>query len=155
MVRTIYCAPFLYSLFFQCFSSLTYDDACASAHTCSVHAATGDVNPLKDDRLVTANVAAMGPMDKVALAFAAYMVALPMVAELKDITLVSIAVQQAGDNLSPNMRRAFTMLNGIRRWLFLPALLATVPTLVLIVGGDALKVCMNTVALMFCEKSHE
>ena len=82
------------------------------------------------------NVAAMGPFDKVALAFATYMVALAMVAELKDIELVTIAVEQAGDKLSPNMRRAFTLLNGVRRWLFLPSLLVTVPTLVLFLGGE-------------------
>ena len=63
------------------------------------------------------------------------MVSLSMVGELKDIILVSTAVERAGDRLRPNMRRAFRLLNGIRRWVFLPSLLGTVPFLVLYLGG--------------------
>ena len=36
-----------------------------------------------------------------------------------------------------------------RRWLFLPCLVTTVPMLVLTKGGDALSVCLNTVAILF------
>merc|ERR1712093_665666 len=37
----------------------------------------------------------------------------------------------------------------MRRWLFLPGLVANVPFLVLWKGGDALSVCLNTVAILF------
>ena len=33
--------------------------------------------------------------------------------------------------------------------MFLPALVVAVPTLVLVMGGDALSVCFNTVAILF------
>ena len=56
--------------------------------------------------------------------------------ELKDIELVGIAVAQAGDRIKPNMRRAFTLLSAIRRWLFLPVLMMTVPWLVMFKGGE-------------------
>jgi hypothetical protein len=82
-----------------------------------------------------ANVAAMGFADKNALVVAAYIIALNIVLELKDIELVGIAVAQAGDRIRPNMRRAFTLLSLIRRWVFLPALLMTVPWLVMFKGG--------------------
>ena len=40
----------------------------------------------------------------------------------------------------------------MRRWVFLPALVLTVPILVTVKGGDALNVCLNTVAILFlCE----
>jgi hypothetical protein len=37
----------------------------------------------------------------------------------------------------------------MRRWVFLPILVATVPMLVLLKGGDALSVCFNTIAILF------
>jgi hypothetical protein len=78
----------------------------------------------------------MGPFDLVALAFATYMVSLALIDEGKDIRLVSIAVEQAGDRLSRNMHRAVVFLNGIRWWVFMPSLLSAVPTLVLVKGGE-------------------
>ena len=41
------------------------------------------------------------------------------------------------------------MLGGVRRWVFVPSLVATVPMLVLLKGGDALSVCFNTIAILF------
>ena len=37
----------------------------------------------------------------------------------------------------------------MRRWVFLPVLVAAVPWLVLFKGGDALSVCFNTIAILF------
>ena len=37
----------------------------------------------------------------------------------------------------------------MRRWVFLPVLVLTMPFLVLVKGGDALSVCFNTVAILF------
>ena len=54
--------------------------------------------------------------------------------------------------LSSGYRFALTLLGGVRRWVFLPGLVNTVPLLVLFKGGDALSVCLNTVAMLFlCE----
>ena len=35
------------------------------------------------------------------------------------------------------------------RWVFLPSLVCTVPLLVMVEGGDALQICLNTVAILF------
>ena len=37
----------------------------------------------------------------------------------------------------------------MRRWVFLPFLVIDVPVLVMFKGGDALSVCLNTVAILF------
>ena len=52
--------------------------------------------------------------------------------------LCSMAIAHAG-KLSAGWRHALIFLLGIRRWLFLPALVCTVPLLVMVEGGDALK----------------
>jgi hypothetical protein len=96
---------------------------------------TGDVHALTHVSRTLANVDAIGLFDAIALVFASYIVAVSMVGEVKDTQLVGIAVDRAGDSLSPTMARAFTLLNGIRRWVFLPSLLVAVPTLVLLKGG--------------------
>ena len=49
-----------------------------------------------------------------------------------------MAIAPAG-KLSAGWRHALIVLLGIRRWLFLPALVCTVPLLVMVEGGDALK----------------
>ena len=38
-----------------------------------------------------------------------------------------------------------TILNGLRRWFFLPILVVTAPLLVCFKGGDALQVSFNTI----------
>ena len=67
----------------------------------------------------------------------------------KDIALCGIAIAHAGDRLSRGSRLALALLGGMRRWVFLPILVATVPMLVLLKGGDALSVCFNTIAILF------
>jgi hypothetical protein len=67
----------------------------------------------------------------------------------QDIALCAIAITRAGDRLSRGFRLALTLLGGVRRWVFLPALVIAVPFLVLIKGGDALSVCFNTIAILF------
>ena len=109
----------------------------------------GTVDPLTSDSLAAANLAAMGPFDTVALVFASFIVAFTVVGELKDIELCSMAVAHAGDKLSKGWRLALGFLLGMRRWVFLPALVANVPMLVIFKGGDALSVCLNTVAILF------
>ena len=94
------------------------------------------VDPLTDTGLIAANVAAMGKFDWVALVLATFIVALTVVGELKDIELVSLAIRHAGEKLSPRWRYALTLLGGIRRWVFLPGLVAAVPFLVMVKGGE-------------------
>ena len=94
----------------------------------------------------------MGLFDEAALVFATVVVALTVVAEIKDITMCTLAIRHAGEKLSPGWRFILMFLGGIRRWLFLPTLVSAVPILVLYKGGDALSICFNTVAILFlCE----
>ena len=70
----------------------------------------------------------------------------------QDIELCAMAIRHAGDRIAPVYRFALSLLGGIRRWLFLPALVTSAPMLVLFRGGDALSVCFNTIAVLFlCE----
>ena len=75
------------------------------------------------------------------------MAALKIVAELKDIELCSIAIDHAGEQLTSSWRRGLLFLGGTRRWVFLPAIVMTIPFLVMLKGGDALSVCFNTVSV--------
>jgi hypothetical protein len=95
------------------------------------------------------NLAAMGPADNITLVFAAFIVAFTVVGELKDIELCSMAVAHAGDKLSKGWWLALRFVLWMRRWVFLPILVVNVPFLVLYKGGDALSVCLNTVAILF------
>jgi hypothetical protein len=67
----------------------------------------------------------------------------------QDIALCAIAIAHAGDRLGRGSWLALTLLGGVRRWVFLPVLVAAVPALVVIKGGDALSVCFNTIAILF------
>ena len=63
-----------------------------------------------------------------------------------------MAIRHAGDRIAPAYRFVLSLLGGMRRWTFLPALVSTAPFLVVLKGGDALSVCFNTVAVLFlCE----
>lgn len=117
-----------------------------------VHPLDMTVNPVTIDSHTAANVAAMGGFDWVALLLATFTVALTVIAELKDIALVAIAVRHGHEKLRPSWRFALALIGAIRRWVFLQALVLSVPFLVLLRGGDALSVCFNTVAVLFlCE----
>jgi hypothetical protein len=67
----------------------------------------------------------------------------------QDIALCTIAIGHAGDRLSRGSWLSLTLLGGVRRWLFLPALVVAVPAMVMVKGGDALSVCFNTIAILF------
>eukprot|EP01051_Picozoa_sp_SAG22_P000366 SAG22_NODE_9_length_35992_cov_37.278104_5_plen_401_part_00 len=116
--------------------------------TC-VHAIDGTVDASTQTGRIAANISAMNRSDFIALAFATFIVACKVVGELKDIELCTLSVAHAGDGLGRGWRRAFTVLGDVRRRIFLPALVTTVPLLVMLKGGDALSVCFNTVAILF------
>ena len=109
----------------------------------------GTVDPLTAQSLTNGNLTAMGPFDDVALIFASFIVAITVVGELKDIKLCSMAVTHADDKLPKGRRLALGFLLWMRRWFFLPILVMNVPILVMVKGGDALSVCLNTVAILF------
>lgn len=95
------------------------------------------------------NVDNMALFDWITLLFASCVIALAIVGELKDIELCSMAIGHAWDNLHAVWRTGLIVLQGMRRWTFLPLLLLTVPSLVINYGGSALTVCLNTLAVVF------
>ena len=123
----------------------------AWCHIC-VDRATGDVNGLTGWLLPANHVNAMSLADWLAYVLCSLVVSLTLVGELKDITLVSMAIEDAGDALPKKWRRALTVMNGVRKWVFLPGLMITVIGLVVFTGGLASNVCNSTVAILFiCE----
>eukprot|EP01046_Picozoa_sp_COSAG06_P000246 COSAG06_NODE_7_length_38054_cov_37.302569_8_plen_470_part_00 len=109
----------------------------------------GTVDLLTEGTLWTNNLDAMGTFDSIALVFASCIVAFIVVGELKDIQLCSIAIAHADDRLTKGWWLALGFLLWMRRWVFLVVLVGNVPALVLNKGGDALSVCLNTVAILF------
>lgn len=109
----------------------------------------GTVNPASKASVYAANQAAMGLLDVIAVIFCSCVVAFSIVGELKDIYLCQLAIDRASQNLGRGWRLALSIVGGARRWLFLPTLVLVVPTLVSELGGDALTVCFNTVAILF------
>lgn len=116
--------------------------------TC-VHPTDYTIDQMTPQKLLNDNVGMMGLFDWATLFFASCVVAFAVVGELKDIELVKIAIKLAGKKLNPYIRFFFMLLGGMRRWLFLPALVMTTPVIVVIQGGDALSICLNTVAILF------
>ena len=78
----------------------------------------------------------MRRFDFVALTFVAFIIALTFAGELKDLRLCSIAIEHAGDKLAPGWRIALRVLGGVRRWVFLPCLVLTIPMLIFFQGGE-------------------
>ena len=94
--------------------------------------------------------ASMGLFDWFALIFTTFVVAFTISGELRDIQLCGLAVARAGKRLDDGpWRTTLRLLCGARRYVFLPTLVSTIPTLVLYRGGDALSVCFNAVAVLF------
>jgi hypothetical protein len=59
-----------------------------------------------------------------------------------------LAIERAGARVSTPLRALLTVLNEIRRWVFLPTLIVCCPILVAVKGGDALNVCFNSKTLL-------
>lgn len=97
-------------------------------------------------------ILAMGTFDWCALWLASALVALTVVAELKDTLLCKFSLQhavEAGQDPGKAWRFAFAAHRWVRKWLFIPALVQCVPRLIGNKGGDALNVSLNTVAVLF------
>jgi hypothetical protein len=65
--------------------------------------------------------------------------------QLKDITLVLFALEREGSSIEPRYRHGLIAMQFVRRWVFLLAMVYSIPILVQFRGGDALNVCFNTV----------
>ena len=91
----------------------------------------------------------MSVLDWGSMVLSGYVVALAIVGELKDIFLMEIAIDRAGDAISPVWQRAMVALNLIRQFIFLTGFGWIVPNLVLKLGGNSLNICFNTIAVTF------
>jgi hypothetical protein len=115
-----------------------------------VHPIDGTVKNTFEKVIKANSRAAMALFDWFALAFTSFVVASTLAGELRDIQLCVLAIARAGDRLAQGPWRArLVLLCGVRRYVFLPMLVSTIPTLVLYRGGDALSVCFNAVAVLF------
>ena len=104
--------------------------------------------PGQEGNRIAGNVKAMSSFDWTTLLLAAAFLSLASIGELKDIRLYTIALDRC-ETLGRGWRRALNLLGGVRRWTFLPALMCAVCDLVAIAGGDALSLCLNTIAVLF------
>lgn len=116
--------------------------------TC-VHPIDFTVDTLTQKYMWDEIVAAMTVLDWITLAFAAFIVAFTITGELKDIEICTLATAHAEDKITPAWRIVLALLSGLRRWVFLPSMLSSIPALVLTKGGDSLSICLNTVAILF------
>jgi hypothetical protein len=87
--------------------------------------------------------------DWVALAFAFTIIGLAVVGELKDIELCTLAIERYGDALELKWRRALLLCQAVRRFTFLPVMLIATCSIIVIMGGDALTACFNSLAILF------
>jgi hypothetical protein len=120
---------------------LTRDSVASWCDAC-LHPATGTVDPLTEVSLAIMNIRSMGAFDWIALVFATTVVAFTAVGELEDIHLCNMAAWRAAEDLTPRWRLAFALVGLLRRFTFLPSLVALVPMLVAYQGGDALSVSL-------------
>eukprot|EP01052_Picozoa_sp_SAG31_P024911 SAG31_NODE_2152_length_6315_cov_6.487452_5_plen_126_part_00 len=113
-----------------------------------VHPVSGTVDAtIYFEDVTVNNVAAMTSFDWLVLLLGSAVTAMAVVAELRDIKLCLLAVARTPPATA--WRVALRALATLRRYVFLPALVAAVPTVVVVRGGDALSICFNTVAVLF------
>ena len=111
-----------------------------SLSSISVHSETGDVALYYEGRLARINVAVMRAPDMLTLLFSSFVVGLSVCSEIRDVELARKAIVASGENISAGWRRALTALNLLRRWVFVPSLVCSVPNLVVYQGADSLAV---------------
>jgi hypothetical protein len=110
----------------------------------------GEVNRNTGTDYAAGSIMSMGTYDWATLIFATYVVGLTIVGELKDVELCGLAIKRIPEGaLDWKWVTALSFCLELRRFVFLPAMLIAVATLVMTKGGDALSVCFNTVAILF------
>lgn len=134
------------------FSARTVTAWCRGCFTVEQPGVSGSVDPMTAVMKATMMVDSMDQLDWTALFFSSVVVGFAVARELQDIELCALTVIRASAGARSGVRFAATLLNGMRRWVFLPNLLVVIPPLVWMQGADALSVCFNTVAVLFlCE----
>jgi hypothetical protein len=97
-------------------------------------------------------VAVMSHMDMIGFTVCSTFIGLQMAKEWFDIELCTLALRDAGDNIDKNWKYVLKAMNFVRRYMFLPSVVAMIPILVVAQGSDAMSICFNTVAVVFlCE----
>ena len=86
---------------------------------------------------------AMAPIDWFALILCSYLVGLTVAAEVKDIALVEMAIDNNIKELSTGWRVALGVLASLRAHFFMQPLMAIVPLVVQAKGGGALDICFK------------
>jgi hypothetical protein len=125
---------------------------CHSCFTVEHEGRSGSVDPMTGNMRATMLVDSMDQLDWAALFFSTVVVGFAVARELQDIEICTLTVSRASAGAQAGVRFAITLLNGVRRWVFLPNLLVDIAPLVCTQGADALSVCFNTVAVLFiCE----
>lgn len=130
----------------------TADSAKRWCERCTKAETGFSVDPLTSRVFTRENTLAMQLPDWAALVLSCLLVGLTVVGELKDIDLCRLALrhyQAAGAKPGAFWINLLGALCTVRRWFFLPALVSTVPLLVLWRGSDATSICLNTVAMLF------
>ena len=95
---------------------------------------------------IYSNVAMMGKTDWLAFGLTGTVVGLTTAREARDIMVCDL---QNADIENKAWQSVLTLQSSVRRYLFIPSLLACISALVIYQGGDALTVCFNAVALLF------
>lgn len=134
--------------------SVTYVQNWCSA---CVSMASERVDEFQERDRIAENRAAMSTFDWSTLFLASVFLSLAAVGELKDIYLCSVAVDRAamsipeetGLSLGKGEARVFKLIGAIRKYTFLPGLIGAISILVTMMGGDALSICLNTIAVLF------
>jgi hypothetical protein len=116
------------------------------------HLETMHVDPSLFGDITNKVVQSMRVMDWLTLTLAGAVAAMTTTAELRDITFCKITFSRATIDKSSKWCTAIRLLGWLRRWVFLPFLVATVPFVVYCRAADSLSICFNTVAVLFlCE----
>lgn len=94
-------------------------------------------------------VASMRMCDWATVLVCVMVVVLYILEELRDNLLLEVALEASGADLGFGWHCAVWFLCSMRHFAFLPCIVYCVPTLITTSGGNALKVCLDTVAVLF------
>jgi hypothetical protein len=102
-------------------------------------------------RMAADNLSSMTVGDFVTLGFCAFVLAMKVSGEIKDIELCRVGLERAkaAGGIRTAERRLLLAICFARQWVFIPLLLQTVLLLVVFMKNDALSICFNFVALLF------
>lgn len=95
------------------------------------------------------HIQTMRRSDWAAVFVAAFVVVLSVLKELRHIQLLELAWREKGAELGVGWNSAIWILTSLRHFAFLPAILCTVPTMIITTGGNALNICVDSVGILF------